>query len=208
MASNSSSKNATMYQTLSSFAYSLDVLSQYKHLQKKHNNFITEMRRSRKSKRPPIQNLYKHTLRSCLSEHLYHSRQNIFDKNNNNTNQKLNTFYGLAHSPSNTYSKLSFDIGALYGINQQSTFQYTESCRNLYKIHTIMKENKERMINYENNMSEKKNKLNSNLNQAEKNYNRLTKDLIPKLEEYNIFLRKKIKEEREIENQLYDTRTT
>ena len=206
MASNSSSKNATMYQTLSSFAYSLDVLSQYKHLQKKHNNFITEMRRSRKSKRPPIQNLYKHTLRSCLSEHLYHSRQNIFDKNNNNTNQKPNTFYGLAHSPSNTYSKLSFDIGALYGINQQSTFQYTESCRNLYKIHTIMKENKERMINYENNMSAKKNKLNSNLNLAEKNYNRLTKDLIPKLEEYNIFLRKKIKEEREIENQLYDTR--
>ena len=60
-----------------------------------------------------------------------------------------------------------------------------------------MKENKERMINYENKMSEKKNKLNSNLNQAEKNYNRLTKDLIPKLEEYNIFLRKKIKEERD-----------
>ena len=183
---NSSSRSMTMYQTMcSSFKYSQDNfehLSQSKYIERTNRNFIRIMR----SKRKPNFSITREPSKKTLSV------------------VKLNIDNYEYHSNKFTRNKLSERICDLYAFEQQNAKEYVNSCKNLLKINSLLSYEKKKMKNEYKQFEKKKKLIKDEVNNANCKITEINKNVIPMYENYNLFLRQKIKSEKNIENDLYD----
>lgn len=183
---NSSSRSMTMYQTMcSSFKYSRDNfehLSRSKYIERTNRNFIRLMR----SKRKPNFFFSKEPSKKTLSV------------------MKLNIDNYEYHSNKFTRNKLSEQICDLYAFEQQNAKAYVNSCKNLLKINSLLSYEKEKMKNAYKQFEKKQKKVKDEVKNANFQITEMNTNIIPMYENYNLFLRQKIKSEKSIENDLYD----